>query len=196
MTYHTVYKITNRLNGKFYIGCHSTDNLNDGYMGSGLGIKRAIKKYGVDNFSKEILFILDNQSDMLRMEEILVDMILVKQTDTYNAKLGGIGGSMPGRKLSEQTRKKMSDTRLVDNWQRGKPGTNRDKFGVLHYLSKSIAQVDKNTGLIVEIYASIREAERETGIPNTNISACCMGKKNHQTAGGYKWKYFNPWRGY
>lgn len=44
MTYYWIYKITNLLNGKMYIGQHTTDNLDDGYMGSGIHIERAVKK--------------------------------------------------------------------------------------------------------------------------------------------------------
>ena len=52
--YFYLYQIINKLNDKIYVGVHKTDNLNDGYMGSGKILNRAIKKYGVENFEKDI----------------------------------------------------------------------------------------------------------------------------------------------
>jgi hypothetical protein len=50
--YNYFYKITNNINNHFYYGIHSTDNINDGYMGSGRRLNRALKKYGIANFNK------------------------------------------------------------------------------------------------------------------------------------------------
>ena len=50
-----VYITTNLINGRQYIGDHSTDNLNDGYLGSGKALIKAISKYGKENFKREIL---------------------------------------------------------------------------------------------------------------------------------------------
>jgi hypothetical protein len=60
MKYYTIYKTTNLINGKIYIGKHETSDLNDTYMGSGKVLMNAIKKYGKDSFKKEILFKLKN----------------------------------------------------------------------------------------------------------------------------------------
>lgn len=87
--FYTIYKITNVINGKFYIGKHKTKNLDDGYMGSGKILKRAISKYGIENFHKEILHICKDETHMNLLESILV----VPDVETnYNLCDGGRGG--------------------------------------------------------------------------------------------------------
>lgn len=85
-----IYKITNKINGKFYIGCHVTENINDNYLGSGIAIKRAIKKYGKQNFAKEILFTFDNMTDMHEKEKILIKEN-IGNVNCYNLTEGGRG---------------------------------------------------------------------------------------------------------
>ncbi|MEX0596844.1 MAG: GIY-YIG nuclease family protein, partial [Candidatus Paceibacterota bacterium] len=72
MKYYTVYKTTNLINDKIYIGIHETKNLNDNYLGSGKLLKRAIEKYGSQNFKREYLFIFDNKEEQLAKEKELV----------------------------------------------------------------------------------------------------------------------------
>ena len=86
--YYLIYKISNKLNGKFYIGCHKTKNKDDGYMGSGVALKKAYEKYGIENFTKEIIFECESVEEMFEMESQLVEV----GPHTYNLMEGGHGG--------------------------------------------------------------------------------------------------------
>lgn len=87
--YHIVYLITNIVNYKIYVGIHSTYNLHDSYLGSGHAIKRAVKKYGKENFTKTILYVCLKEEDALFYESKIVDEQFLKRPDVYNIKLGG-----------------------------------------------------------------------------------------------------------
>lgn len=87
--YYIIYKITNQINGKYYIGRHATKNVNDSYMGSGIGIKNAIKKYGRENFTKEIIAIADTADNLWNLEKEIVNESIVKDPMSYNNAYGG-----------------------------------------------------------------------------------------------------------
>lgn len=86
-----VYKTTNLKNGHFYYGVHKTNKLNDGYLGSGKIIIQAIKKYGKENFKKDILKFFDSYEEALIFESKIVNENLVNPL-CYNLKNGGAGG--------------------------------------------------------------------------------------------------------
>ena len=90
--YYLIYTITNNVNNEIYIGKHQTENKDDDYMGSGKIIKRAIEKYGIDKFTKEILYECNSLEEMNEKEAEIVDEEFVVRLDTYNIKLGGQGG--------------------------------------------------------------------------------------------------------
>jgi hypothetical protein len=90
--FYTIYKITNKIDRKIYIGKHQTKDLNDGYMGSGKLLKYAIEKHGLSNFEKEILFIFDNEADMNAKEAELVTEKFINEETNYNLCPGGKGG--------------------------------------------------------------------------------------------------------
>jgi hypothetical protein len=114
---YTVYKITNNINGKIYVGCHQTTNLNDGYMGSGNLIRKAIKKYGVENFEKEYVHIFNSPEEMFDCEANIVNEDFVKRKDTYNIITGGDTGASSMGKISaiKRAKKMKSDISFRKN---------------------------------------------------------------------------------
>lgn len=106
-----VYLTTNKINNKKYIGkssywdCPSKHN----YYGSGVLIKKAVKKYGKENFTKEILEIFDNENDALQAEIRYIKKFNALEDDNfYNLSTGGEG--MEGMKMTEEIKKKMSES--------------------------------------------------------------------------------------
>lgn len=88
-----VYKITNIINGKYYIGKRKNPNpALDSYMGSGKLIKLAIKKYGRDSFKKEILAEFKTNKEAASYESNLVTRELIESGNCYNMHEGGHGG--------------------------------------------------------------------------------------------------------
>ena len=98
--YNFVYHTKNLINGKSYIGVHSTNKLDDGYIGCGIksanqgikkekGLPQAIKKYGYHNFKREILCFFDTEAEAYLEEGFLADIEWVKRKDTYNLIVGG-----------------------------------------------------------------------------------------------------------
>ena len=89
--YHYFYKITNDINGNYYYGVHSTNNLDDGYLGSGIRLGYAKNKYGIEHFHKEILKFFDTADDAYNYESEIVNESLVKDPNCYNCMVGGVG---------------------------------------------------------------------------------------------------------
>jgi group I intron endonuclease len=133
--HYTIYKITNKINGKIYIGQHKTENVNDDYMGSGKLIRLAIVKYGIENFDKEILFDFDTREEMILKEKELVDNGFRLRDDTYNIALGGHGdgwhfvnvngkrgSGMLGKRRSDISKSRISaamkNRTMDDEWKR------------------------------------------------------------------------------
>lgn len=90
--FYYLYRITNTINGKVYIGVHQTRALDDGYMGSGKAIRSAVAKYGVENFTKEILEFFTDAESMYERERAVVTDEFILREDVYNLRRGGTGG--------------------------------------------------------------------------------------------------------
>ena len=100
-----------------YIGRHSTNNLNDGYLGSGTILKKAIKKYGKDNFKLIILDYYNSFEELVSEEEYIITKDYCKRSDNYNIVVGGMNpimygedNHMYGRKKSELELEKIRES--------------------------------------------------------------------------------------
>lgn len=124
-----IYKTTNLVNGKIYIGYHASDNIEtDSYLGSGYLLKRAINKHGKKNFKREILFEFESQEEATAKERELVNEEFIEREDTYNLCLGGFGGGLPGelnpffgKTHSDETKRLISEKftgrELTEEWK-------------------------------------------------------------------------------
>ena len=129
-TDYCVYKITNLINGKIYVGKDRFNNPK--YMGSGKILKMAYKKYGISNFKKEIICFCKDEDEYNEKEIYYIKEYNTFAPNGYNINVGGKGGdnfkhhpdqskvknvfkklkeSNIGRKASDETRKKMSEYR-------------------------------------------------------------------------------------
>jgi group I intron endonuclease len=103
----------------YYVGVHATETPYefDGYLGSGVAIKGAIKKYGKENFIRRTLLICDTSEYAYDIEQKLVSTEFVKERDNYNICSGGLGAGSGeshvnyGKPRTEEVKKKISDSK-------------------------------------------------------------------------------------
>lgn len=102
-----IYMIINKVNNKKYIGKRKWSCINtiseDKYMGSGIVLKQAIKKYGIDNFEKTILCLCDTEEELNSKEiEFILSYNATESDEFYNIHAGGSGGNTRAGYSEEQ----------------------------------------------------------------------------------------------
>lgn len=147
-----IYRITNLINGKTYIGQHKYRKLNDGYMGSGKILKQAQKKYGMENFEKEILYSrIQYKETADDMERFAITKERALDKAEYNIADGGQGCT--GYKHTDEWRRKMSEA------HKGKPGSWKGKHHSEEQKRK-ISEANKGKHLSEEHKRKISEARK------------------------------------
>ncbi len=163
-TYNYLYRITNNINGKFYIGIHSTNNLNDNYFGSGTLIKKAIQKYGINNFTKEILEFKNSREEIKNLEKKVVNDELLNNPLCYNIQRGGGGGQSV--EMAKKHREK---------WSGFKGLKHTDEY------KQKMSDLNKGKKLSEETKRKISETQKghkPTEETCKKISNACSGSKN------------------
>jgi hypothetical protein len=111
--HHVIYKTTCLVTGRWYLGMHSTNNLKDGYYGSGTHLQRSLKKYGYENHKYEILETLNSRAELrIREQEILTEDF-ISDPLCMNIRFSCSAGNDPGfwaKKDRAATSKKISET--------------------------------------------------------------------------------------
>ena len=161
--YHFIYKTTNLFNDKYYVGMHSTNNLKDGYLGSGKRLRYSIRKYGVENFKLDILEWFDSRKLLVEREIQLVNEDLLKDEMCLNLCLGGQGGfiSTDGYKkgakrmneiiwINPEFRKRKSKWKSEQNKILWETGVFKyvDNWTGKHHTEESKIQIGKSNSII------------------------------------------------
>jgi hypothetical protein len=119
-----LYKTTNIINGRYYIGV--TNGNNPSYKGSGTALKEAFKKYGKSSFKRETLEEFLTEEDAFRRESEIVNIDFVNNPDTYNIKVGGKGGTGQlktvehKRRISESIKQLYATNKCLDQRHSGR----------------------------------------------------------------------------
>jgi hypothetical protein len=114
-TIHYLYKTTCLVTGRYYIGMHSTSNLDDGYLGSGIRLRRSIRKYGKENHVKEIIEFFDCREVLIEAEKRAITGDMLDDTDCMNLMSGGTGGLLS--KIHHEKMIQGSINWLNDKWK-------------------------------------------------------------------------------
>lgn len=181
--YHYTYKVTNHVNDRYYLGMHSTNNLDDGYMGSGHRLRYEIKKYGKSNFSIEILNYYDTRDELINAERELISEIELSDKNCLNLKGGGSGGfskadSIKGNKKAVKILKEnRKDSEWMDMYSKSLSDGLKEahKRGTVKSISEHFSWKGKTRS---------EEQKRKIGEANSKYQS---GKGNSQY--GTRWIY-------
>jgi hypothetical protein len=184
--YHFIYKTTNLLSGKYYIGMHSTDNLNDGYMGSGRRLRHSINKYGKQNHKVEILEFFENRSELIQREKEIITLNEIAKEECMNLMSGGTGGFISDEQ--QKNRSLAANKALNEKMKNDSQFYNYWKSNMIVGLKSAYATGKKNKNWGNKNKGGTLTQEHKDKIGKAN-SIKQKGEKNSQF--GTKWAWVN-----
>jgi hypothetical protein len=140
--FHFVYKTTCSITGNYYIGMHSTDKIEDGYLGSGQRLWKSIAKYGKENHKREIIGYAKSRKELSALEESLVTKEEVAKQECMNLRIGG-EGNFPAFEVQPTTKEKLSTT--------GTARWTRDRLKMREQLEEELKNFKLTRKQILEI---------------------------------------------
>ena len=171
-----IYKTTNKLNGKIYIGLSKfAPQENPEYLGSCYILKKAIECYGADNFVKVILEECSTQEQLLERERYWIATLKSNDRNVgYNICEGGQwGDNWTNHPRQEELRKHFSEiSKGEKNPNYGNRWTDEQKEKASKRMIKSCPFIDKKTGENIAKRPDIRQRISETKLGMNNPNAC------------------------
>lgn len=213
-----IYKTTNQVNGKIYIGQHATNNLNDNYIGSGNLITKAIKKYGASNFKFEIIQFANSYEELDQLEiKLISKLATLDESIGYNLHRGGLGGN-----VYKKVNQYQLNGRFMKTWNalieasetlgisyktiqgcakniKKSAGSFQWKFhdeyqdckDIPAYLTKTIRAVNQynSNGEFIRKWPSAASAASALKTNPSSIGQCCRGLKSVLLINGFAWRF-------
>jgi hypothetical protein len=106
--FHLVYKTTCLITGRYYIGLHSTDKIDDKYLGSGKRLRRSVIKHGIEAHKRETLLEFNSRTEASEYEKLLITKEMLIDPMCLNCGPGGLGATDRSA-TKEETRIKLSE---------------------------------------------------------------------------------------
>jgi hypothetical protein len=200
--YHFIYKTTNLLSGKYYYGLHSTDNLEDGYLGSGRRLRYSLNKHGKDNHKREIIEFCNSRKELLIREKDIVTINEIAKEDCINLNVGGtsslghdndtrekmslskkgikltdehrynISESLKGRRVTDKTRNKIRESLLGSTLS----DERREKISKTKKLQLSDKTNHPFFGKTHSDESKMKMSKAQIGIPKRKLTCPHCGK--------------------
>jgi len=175
--YHFIYKTTNVLTNRYYIGMHSTDNLDDGYLGSGKRLRYSINKYGEENHIREIIEFLPNRKSLINKEKEIVNLNEIAKTDCMNLMVGGEGGR--GFTVEQQKKNAVKSNKKQKQLKEDNPEWYRKKCENISLGNKKIYDEGKRKRKYFYDWNGKKHSD-ETKNKMSNKAKLRIGNKNSQ----------------
>ena len=208
MKFGFIYITTCTINNKKYLGQRKYSRGWEGYLGSGVAFRNAVKKYGKENFVREIIFEAETAEELNQKEyELTVKYDVINSDEWYNLCYGGV--STNGYKFSDEVKRIMSEKKkgvfagknnpmygvhrkLTEEHKRKISMNHKDQYGEKNWMyGKTYGQNPRSRKVIcVEngiMYDSAKRAAHELGVNYSNLVSVLKGRRNQ--VGGLHFEY-------
>lgn len=182
-----VYKITNRITGKYYIGKRAAkDPHSDSYMGSGRLIKEAIKKHGAENFRKEVLDVFESDAEAASLEAELVTPMQVGDPNCYNLHEGGMGGFAHLNTGDEPHRERCRRAERRRKEIYGPLVNSTDNFATNPHYQREASDRARTPEAIQKRRDTFKKTRHQQGEKNSQFGTVCCVPRDAESAEGYQ----------